>query len=629
MKKNLVTFAFFILIKCSFAQIGLEGLVVEKYYKSSMNDTTVNDLGGILPVGSITYRFYLDLLPNYKFQAVYGLPGHELRIETSTLFFNNEDRGDIYPSYSKNNAKDNTVMLDSWLSSGAACIGNFGVLKTEDNDSNATVLNAESPQVLQNDDQSCGIPIKTQDGLQVGVPGVFGNIGIDTEIAVFGSQNDGTNGPVFSTTNGSWYCLGGSTGADSVTNKVLIAQITTNGVLKYKLNVQIETPSGGIENYVAEALAGDTASVLFPSLNDSIVPSPSDLPGVSIQILSGYHDSICSGDSIKYQINITHATEFHIVNDWYYPNGNPDNEPLIDSFNLNPTSTHIINLTGYYNNGICTGSNNNGGVYVTVSNAYGTAAQSFIPTVFSPPDVFDLITTNIPCIINPGGNPPTYFQCQGGYTNVNFNWTCSNLPLTINWNSTNNNSNANSFDPILNPPSNQWYYYTLENSLGCAAYDSIYVNVVSSPNTPVITSQVNNFLFASENASNYQWYLNGVPIIGATFQSYLPPTVGLYTVEAINSNCCSSPISLAFLVAGYEKIIDEIQIFPNPIFNKMVVNGFDKMSLEITNNIGEKVFSKNSIQNIEEIDLSEMNSGLYFVRIFNNDKIFVKKVIKN
>jgi hypothetical protein len=271
MKKIVVIFICFLTANVGVAQNGLEGLIVEKYYKSNENDTTVNDVGGKLPVGSFTYRFYLDLLPGYRFQAAYGLPGHELRIETTTLFFNNEDRGDIYPSYSKNNAKDNTVMLDSWLSAGAACIGNFGVLKTEDNDSSATVVNAETPQVLQNDDPSCGIPIKTQDGLKVGVPGVFGNIGIDNEIAVFGSQNDGTNGPVFSTTNGSWYCLGGAVGADSVANKVLIAQITTNGSLKYKLNIQLGTPSGGVQNYVAESLAGDTISILFPALNDSII----------------------------------------------------------------------------------------------------------------------------------------------------------------------------------------------------------------------------------------------------------------------------------------------------------------------------------------------------------------------
>ena len=283
MKKVLTLLLTISLIEFAYPQSGLEGLIVEKYYLSNANDTTVNDVGGVLPVGSMTYRFYLDLLPGYKFQAAYGLPGHELRIETTTLFFNNEDRGDVYPAYTKANAKDNTVMLDSWLSSGAACVGNYGVLKSEDTDNSATVVNAESPQVLQNDAVECGIPVKTQDGLQIGTPGTFGGIGIDNEIAVFGSQNDGSNGPVFSTTNGSWYCLGGSVGADSSVNKVLIAQITTNGNLRYKLNVQIGTPDGNVQRFVAESLAGDTTSILFPALNDSIA-APNSLNEMSASI---------------------------------------------------------------------------------------------------------------------------------------------------------------------------------------------------------------------------------------------------------------------------------------------------------------------------------------------------------
>lgn len=246
------------------AQNGLEGIIVEKYYKSTAADTVANADGGRLPAGSVTYRIFADLLPGYRFQAAYGVPGHELRIQTTTLFFNNEDRGDVTPSYTKAQAKSNTVMLDSWLSVGAACVGNFGVLKVNDTDSSATVVNSYSPQILQGIDFSCGIPMKDQDGLVAGTPGSMTVVGLNSEIAVFGSQNDGTNGPVFSSTNGSWACLGGSVGADSMMNHVLIAQITTDGQLSFKLNIQIGTPTGGVENYVAENPVGN--EIQIPSL---------------------------------------------------------------------------------------------------------------------------------------------------------------------------------------------------------------------------------------------------------------------------------------------------------------------------------------------------------------------------
>jgi hypothetical protein len=261
MKKIFLLLAFSIGVLSVKAQNGIEDIIVEKYYVSNGNDTLANADGGKLPVGSVTYRIYVDLLPGYRFQAAYGIPGHELRIATTTLFFNNEDRGDTYPSYTKAQAKSNTVMLDSWLSVGAACVGNFGIPKDEDDDSSATVVNNYSPQVLQNDDPSCGIPVKDQDGLVAGTPGILTAVGIGTEMAIFGSQNDGTNGPVFSTFNGSWACLGGSVGPDSLTNKVLIAQLTTNGRLSFALNIQIGTPSGGVENYVASNPTGLEISI--------------------------------------------------------------------------------------------------------------------------------------------------------------------------------------------------------------------------------------------------------------------------------------------------------------------------------------------------------------------------------
>ncbi len=58
------------------AQNGLEGIVVEKFYVSDATDADGSI--GTLPVGSITYRVWADLLPSYKFQALYGVPMHEL-----------------------------------------------------------------------------------------------------------------------------------------------------------------------------------------------------------------------------------------------------------------------------------------------------------------------------------------------------------------------------------------------------------------------------------------------------------------------------------------------------------------------------------------------------------------------
>jgi hypothetical protein len=246
----------------TFSQNGLENIVVEKYYISNENDATVNSSGGILPVGSVTYRIYVDMAEGYKLQAIYGVPGHEMRIATSTLFFNNEDRGATTPGYTKSQARNNTVMLDSWLSVGAACAGNFGVLKTED-DGIATNVNADG--VLQNNDANAGIPLTQQDGLLLGTPQPVTTLGLDNIITVFDNQNDGTNGPLFSTSDGAWSALSGATGP-TASNSVLIAQITTNGILSFALNVQLGTPSGGVERFVATNPVALNDEFIFPGL---------------------------------------------------------------------------------------------------------------------------------------------------------------------------------------------------------------------------------------------------------------------------------------------------------------------------------------------------------------------------
>ena len=277
MKKLLLSALLFTAFNSN-AQQGLENIIVETYYISDANDTTVNADGGILPVGSVTYRIYADMLPGYRFQAVYGIPGHEMRIETSTLFFNNEDRGATTPTYTKTHAKGNTVMLDSWLSVGAACVGNYGVLKAND-DGVATVINDDN--VLQSANVGAGIPLNVEDGLMIGTPEPVTIVGISTEIAMFDNQNDGTNGPVFATSNGSWASLLGSVGPDTVENKVLIAQITTDGTFCYKLNVQLGTPTLGVENYVADSavaneifFAGLKYGTCYPvGINESDVKS--------------------------------------------------------------------------------------------------------------------------------------------------------------------------------------------------------------------------------------------------------------------------------------------------------------------------------------------------------------------
>ena len=229
------------------AQNGLERIIVERYYIADTTDEKAS--GGTLRAGSVTYRIFIDLLPGYKFQAAYGVPGHPMFFTTSTNFFNDEENGEIFGSeipYAYLTKK--ALMLDSWVSSGANSTASYGVLKTDD----PTESTQNYDGLLKNSNPQAGIPVKINDGLQAAapVPGVS-VFGIDsTDLVIFKKNKLKVSGQKFYSENGSWFCMGGSIALDT-SNKILIAQLTTDGLFNFELNIQIGTPQGEVENYVA------------------------------------------------------------------------------------------------------------------------------------------------------------------------------------------------------------------------------------------------------------------------------------------------------------------------------------------------------------------------------------------
>ncbi len=263
------------------AQNGLENIIVEKYYVSNALDASETFLatGDNLPVGSVTYRIYADMLPGYKLQAVYGVTGHSLVLNTTTTFFNNTDNGST-PTFNFGNAGDHSIMLDSYLTIGAACNGAFGVLKTEDNGASNVVNIPAFPsttQILQNADASAGIPLTTQDGFSIGVTPSIVNPGLDENLAPFNVFNT-VIGNSFVTSNASVSVLAGVVGP-TATNRVLIAQITTNGIFHYELNIQTISPTNVVQNFVASnPVSGEISlSTLSGTLGETLATQPSTI----------------------------------------------------------------------------------------------------------------------------------------------------------------------------------------------------------------------------------------------------------------------------------------------------------------------------------------------------------------
>lgn len=267
---------------------GLEGLVVERYYITDAADEANSIAQGAvapLPVGSVAYRVYVDMAPGYKFSQIFGNTQHNLTVNTTTTFYNDPNYGvAVNPAtITVNNSKKHTALIDSWFTTGGAAATKVGVMEEDDTD--GTIGNNQG--ILANNPGGCyGLPINgtnAQDGL---VPSssttyiVPNTLGLGSVLDVL----DQTAGNSIVISNGTIAALGGVVGP-TASNRVLVAQFTTNGVLSFAFNLQlVNIATGNAENYVSSnPTAGElthpsltfisgvapTASVVTPANNSN------------------------------------------------------------------------------------------------------------------------------------------------------------------------------------------------------------------------------------------------------------------------------------------------------------------------------------------------------------------------
>lgn len=91
---------------------------------------------------------------------------------------------------------------------------------------------------------------------------------------------------------------------------------------------------------------------------------------------------------------------------------------------------------------------------------------------------------------------------------------------------------------------------------------------------PVIT--MDGTMLSTGSYTNYQWFKNGIPISGATSNTYnTNGEAGNYTVEVSLECGCNNVSSNEFLIAGINEFINNtrnLNIYPNPVSNESLVS---------------------------------------------------------
>ena len=148
-------------------------------------------------------------------------------------------------------------------------------------------------------------------------------------------------------------------------------------------------------------------------------------------------------------------------------------------------------------------------------------------------------------------------------------------------------------------------------------YSDCYIN---NPAPPIPTILENAGVLTSSSASEYQWYMNGQQISGATSQDYTPTQDGIYLVRTTDANGCVYEYSQGYhflLNTGIQQdIISTFSVYPNPSTGIININDASlsgkHFEIFVYDAMGKLILQNRTMY---QLNLAEFGSGVYLVKI--------------
>jgi len=178
------------------------------------------------------------------------------------------------------------------------------------------------------------------------------------------------------------------------------------------------------------------------------------------------------------------------------------------------------------------------------------------------------------------------------------------------------------------------YLQYLTNSAG---YDSLININLFVYGKPTIIREMDSLSSSWTNMSSYQWQLNGQDISGATSKKYKPTVNGIYTVKVVfliqKGNTCnktSTAFDLKNVGIGNRIEQDKIEFYPNPASNIITIKSMQdlmQLNIEIYDLSGKLIMNKLIFKDNLTIDINDIQSGVYMLKIKHNDASQIHKLI--
>lgn len=161
------------------------------------------------------------------------------------------------------------------------------------------------------------------------------------------------------------------------------------------------------------------------------------------------------------------------------------------------------------------------------------------------------------------------------------------------------------------------YQCDVSNEFACPASTEAYIYC---PEIELTYDENTQLLSISGGYESYIWSFNGLPIDGASGDSYLADMPGNYAVNAVTDFGCDVGSNVYTVNVGVQELhFAQFEVFPNPVSKQLNIRGpFDgQTQVLIIAMDGKVVLDQTSASNtsIDQIDLHGLEAGTYFLQI--------------
>ena len=157
-----------------------------------------------------------------------------------------------------------------------------------------------------------------------------------------------------------------------------------------------------------------------------------------------------------------------------------------------------------------------------------------------------------------------------------------------------------------------------------------YTYPIAAFNFNVTDNQV-TFTNQSTHAFDYSWNFGDNNSSTDENPVHTYNQIGTYNVKLTSSYCSRSSTyeqTISINTLQVHEFSNDIKLYPNPVEKVMIVEGSGIDAIEIINIEGKILYQNKTTKNISTIDLSNWNSGVYFVKLSSDQGSVVKKIIK-